>query len=760
MVKSKTRKPPPPPAMWSGSSSTFSVFALSSASLAVAAAVYCAVQDGGGGTTVVKTVAHYDSQKSPHALHTAARLGSLGDLRALLEAGEDVNQKMASRGRASPLHMAAFAGQVAAAQFLLEHGANVSSEDATGATPLHLASAKGSSIDMVRILLERGASIDVEDVRGRWPPLIASQQGQDKLRAFMLDGESSTAVRDSCWAQALRGGCERVTGCEKVCLQQAAHLCRNELRADLIGERHISSLFFDTATERSLPLLTFLTNLTPRTSDELLSTHGLEAVERFDDAGDMRIQAPHITHTTSAGRAIPLRCKHPTAPSEVRVGGSDLLLLRTHNATATFDGLVYTANGAVLSPSPTMTKQLQREMVISGLRSGIYRPSRSCPSADGVRAACCVVAGSEAASQLTLWPLLLGLVNHAKADTDSLLFDSFFGDACGSSEALQSCTGLSLEPAAVGSPKVVSMDSASLLVWQPRFSDNFGHFLAEALPRLMRLAPWIEAHSDCLLFFAGNRPFSRTILMDVFGWRSRLVPFDPCTIYRASTIYVAVGTGRQMALAPDYAHESDLALPTRAQANDMRSAMLRLVPPPRAASRASKPYVLFVDRSDAPTRANPSTHAVGALRRADLTNMAEAFGAVEAALARHGVELRRFRAGGMSLAAQVKSLAEATGLIGTHAAGITSVFMLPDEAFLVEITPARKPFENWMASEEMSSQCGYGMFWYLAEARGLRYHALLLHDHTFEDVLTVPANELAGVVEDMVVWRERPGTSS
>ena len=692
-------------------------------------------------------------------------------MRALLDAGYDPNQQQASRGRGSPLHMAAFSGQVAAAQLLLDHGANASAEDAQRTTPLHLATARGSA-DMVRTLLAAGASISVEDFQGRTPPLIASLMGQERLRSLMLADDAP----DSPWARAARGECSKggeLSGTllfERACMQHAVHQCRAELPGSLLEGRHVSSLFFEAATEQALPRLTFLTTLTPSSDDEFLARHGLEAVKRFvdddDDAsgGEAALRPPRITHATSPADGLSSldRERCPTAPSEVQVGGSDLVLLRAHNASATFDGFVYTADGTVLSSSPTMTKRLQTEIIASGLRSGVYRLSRSCPSTDAARtSACCVAACSDAAAQLTLWPLLLGLANHRKSSNDSLFFDSFFGDACGSSEALERCTELDLRPAAAHQPPTIEeiTDGTSLLVWQPPFSDNFGHFLAEALPRLLRLESWLVAHPDCLLFFAGDRPFSRNILADALGWQARVVAFHPCTVYRASTLYLAVATGRRLAVAPGAAHMSELALPTRAQTYDMRHAMLRLVPPPHYGASGSGetqdgasglPYVLFVDRSDAPTRANPGDGAAAALRRADLTNMDEAFDAVKAALARHGIELRRFRAGSMTLASQVESLAAAAGLIGTHAAGITSAFVLPDKAFLVEIAPVRKPFENWMSSEDMKSQCGYSMFWYLSEARGLRYHALLLPDFAFEDVLTVPANQLAAVVEDMV----------
>src|SRR5262249_35247729 len=61
-----------------------------------------------------------------------ARRNDVAELRRLLAAGADVN----APADFSPLHGACYAGQLAAARLLLEHGASLSQTSAYGGTPL------------------------------------------------------------------------------------------------------------------------------------------------------------------------------------------------------------------------------------------------------------------------------------------------------------------------------------------------------------------------------------------------------------------------------------------------------------------------------------------------------------------------------------------------------------------------------------------------------------------------------------------------
>jgi ankyrin repeat protein len=85
----------------------------------------------------------------------------------LLGAGSDVNQ-LDERGD-TPLHHAALAGRVSAAELLLDHGADLNARNRFGATPLHRAAMRGH-LEVVRLLIARGADVNVVDNGGLISP--------------------------------------------------------------------------------------------------------------------------------------------------------------------------------------------------------------------------------------------------------------------------------------------------------------------------------------------------------------------------------------------------------------------------------------------------------------------------------------------------------------------------------------------------------------------------------------------------------------
>ena len=65
-------------------------------------------------------------------------------------------------------------------QVLLEHGADITAQDDTQSTPLHLASSEGW-VDVMQILLEHGADVNARD-RRHSTPLDLAFRVSDKLR--------------------------------------------------------------------------------------------------------------------------------------------------------------------------------------------------------------------------------------------------------------------------------------------------------------------------------------------------------------------------------------------------------------------------------------------------------------------------------------------------------------------------------------------------------------------------------------------------
>jgi ankyrin repeat protein len=96
----------------------------------------------------------------------------------------------------TPLHLAAFFGHTAAAERLLEAGADPSavSRNALANTPLHAATA-GRHSDVALLLTARGADVNAVDA-GRLTPLhIAAENGlQDVVRALRAAGADPHAV--------------------------------------------------------------------------------------------------------------------------------------------------------------------------------------------------------------------------------------------------------------------------------------------------------------------------------------------------------------------------------------------------------------------------------------------------------------------------------------------------------------------------------------------------------------------------------------
>ncbi len=90
-----------------------------------------------------------------YALHAAAQEGRLENIRLLLAAGANVNQFNDEPTCVTALHVAA----ENAVSFLLEAGADVNAAASEGVTPLHAAAYRGE-LDIARMLLEAGAQVD------------------------------------------------------------------------------------------------------------------------------------------------------------------------------------------------------------------------------------------------------------------------------------------------------------------------------------------------------------------------------------------------------------------------------------------------------------------------------------------------------------------------------------------------------------------------------------------------------------------------
>ena len=107
-------------------------------------------------------------------LHSAAYYGDLEMVQVLLDYGVDVNSQN-SFGY-TPLDSASRDGHrndAGVARLLIAHGADPNSRDVLGFTSLHRASDSGR-IEIVRLLIEHGAKVEVKNDRGKTPLDVAS----------------------------------------------------------------------------------------------------------------------------------------------------------------------------------------------------------------------------------------------------------------------------------------------------------------------------------------------------------------------------------------------------------------------------------------------------------------------------------------------------------------------------------------------------------------------------------------------------------
>ena len=117
-------------------------------------------------------------------LHEATRDGDLEQVRALIDAGADLDAQ-GDNGE-TPLITAIIEGHVLVASLLIDRGAGIQARNKGGFTPLH-AAAYANAIEIAEKLLSRGADVkDQMNKAGVTPLSVASEEGHPGLVKVLI----------------------------------------------------------------------------------------------------------------------------------------------------------------------------------------------------------------------------------------------------------------------------------------------------------------------------------------------------------------------------------------------------------------------------------------------------------------------------------------------------------------------------------------------------------------------------------------------
>ena len=143
-----------------------------------------------------------------HPLYWAAKYGNLPAIRACLESGLDVNQRL-TRHKRTALHVAIMFSRAAVMKALIEAGADVNKPSSpqsvkqsgkrTGVlhntTPVYLAAEKGHT-HVVMELIKAGADVNQATSEGFTPLYISAYRGHEGIVALLI--QAGADVRKAC----------------------------------------------------------------------------------------------------------------------------------------------------------------------------------------------------------------------------------------------------------------------------------------------------------------------------------------------------------------------------------------------------------------------------------------------------------------------------------------------------------------------------------------------------------------------------------
>lgn len=129
-------------------------------------------------------------------LHRAAKRGDSKILEELLKTSSPNDLHARDKYGFTPLHVAAYFGQVECVQCLIAHGANVNTINDFESTPLHDA-VNGGYSGCVRELLAHGAHTEVQNIDSLTPLHLAAMNGDDECLHALLTHDANVNAQDN-----------------------------------------------------------------------------------------------------------------------------------------------------------------------------------------------------------------------------------------------------------------------------------------------------------------------------------------------------------------------------------------------------------------------------------------------------------------------------------------------------------------------------------------------------------------------------------
>jgi uncharacterized protein len=117
-------------------------------------------------------------------LHYAAFAGNVSNVKLLLDRGADMRLRAKTKFRNSPFLAAMLTGDFDTVKLLLDRGADVLERQGEGDTALHEASASGD-FPLVKLLVERGSDLAARDDDGKSPLDYAVQHKHGEVVEFL-----------------------------------------------------------------------------------------------------------------------------------------------------------------------------------------------------------------------------------------------------------------------------------------------------------------------------------------------------------------------------------------------------------------------------------------------------------------------------------------------------------------------------------------------------------------------------------------------